>query len=129
MKHKCIKSTGSFSLNDTTTDQLAGMLPEYFAKYRFTTHDGVDSYVGDKHYLISRTSEIYEHATNSWANNYEDHKRFSTHEAAQSYLDSLKPKSLEELIKEYHRGSITIEIFCKSNAKELTEALKQYLCH
>lgn len=73
--------------------------PEFFAPHLFTTEDGCDVYEGEKCVILDTDSGyIYprENYSDVGLGNYNTYKRFSTQEAAQSYFDSLKSKTIKK---------------------------------
>ena len=96
-KFKCKKDTptGTYKAGEVYTDELCGMLPEYFAAYELKTEDGVDMYSCDNAFYIDERFGICPHVNVSKMVAM-NHKYFSTREAAQAFLDEQnKPKYQE----------------------------------
>lgn len=65
--------------------------PNLFKPYLFTTDDNVDIFDNDILYAVD-SETIFEYRATKNENDNVDYKRFSTKEAAEQYLELLKPK-------------------------------------
>lgn len=114
--YKCIKDTptGSYKAGEIYNDAMCAEFQEYFAKFKYTTHDGVDLYEGDKCCFLRSNGKISE-MQSFWSSGNE--LLFSTREKAQAHIDE-KNKPKFEVGKVYKNTQSGFGIMLCTSIKE-----------